>query len=269
MNTPASLPNRSSLKSFPHFLFVCTSTILLLSHQQQQRIARTEAAASPPGNGVLNHAQQQQKEQHPLITLASSDSESPSPNALILTPTNRGGTRQWDYIGGYIPPYLRDEGFSYLRATSRAVVDPASYAALWQTMSVRPYLGRRVRLSGLAVVSDVLPPASYVALFLRVYASSGFTLALDNMADRRVSMWGLGRQWLTLVVDVPAGPPQYDDRCLPDDMAVPTGIAAGFMLAGGRGTVYIHHLTLEVVGSDVPVTGGPPPWEPPYGDFTG
>lgn len=192
----------------------------------------------------------------------------------FLSLSHYSGSRPFDY-DWYTSPI--DPGTSSLIAKSSATHALTSYASLWQEVPAQPFWGQRVKLRAYFTIAGV-GNKDFAALFLRVLDAGGRTLAFDNMSGRRLTAWQVAKGWHEVVVDVPGPRPVHDDGlCLPSpedeqrqqqqpgDEALPHVIAAGFMLGGGRGSVYVQMMSLDRVDLDVAVTGGPPPWEPPYG----
>jgi hypothetical protein len=97
------------------------------------------------------------------------------------------------------------------------------------------YLGKRVRFSAF-VKSDGVQ--SWSGLWMRVDKEKD-SVAFDNMQDRAIK-GTTGWQKYDVVLDVPQDA---------------TGIFFGVLL-DGPGTVWLNSTTFEVVGPDVPTTGG-------------
>jgi hypothetical protein len=109
------------------------------------------------------------------------------------------------------------------------------FGTLMQDFRADKYAGKRLRFSGF-VKSDAVQ--DWAGLWMRVDKGRDSSI-LDNMADRPITGttdW----QKYEVVLDVPQDA---------------TGIAFGILLAGS-GTVWLNGAKLEVVGTDVPTTGG-------------
>jgi len=117
----------------------------------------------------------------------------------------------------------------------RAKADSQGFATLMQTIDATAYQGKRVRLSGFLRSKD----AGKGALWMRVDGADKKTAAFDNM-DNRAQQGDQSWQHFDVVLDVPA-----DAR----------DIAFGLMLQN-KGEVWADGLAFDVVGKDVPVTGG-------------
>ena len=99
------------------------------------------------------------------------------------------------------------------------------------------YIGKRIRLSG-ALKSEGVTQRG--GLYMEMWTNADERLAFDDMIDRSIkgtTEW----QTYSVVLDVPEGT-EY--------------VCTGFLL-DGRGTLWANGMTLEAVGSDVPVTGRP------------
>ena len=118
----------------------------------------------------------------------------------------------------------------------KAKADQEGFGTLMQSFLADPYVGKRVRFSGYAKSDSV---ARWAGLWMRVDGKgSNQTLAFDNMQDRPIK-GTTGWQRYEVVLNVPQGA---------------TGIALGILL-DGPGQVWLNSLNIEVVGTDVPVTG--------------
>lgn len=120
---------------------------------------------------------------------------------------------------------------AYVRSKS----DSNGFATLMQTVDAAAYKGKRVRFSGYLRTKD----AGKGALWMRVDDADKKSVAFDNMNDRAQEgdkPW----QSFDVVLDVP-------------DNA--RDIAFGVLLQN-KGEVWADGLKFEVVGKDVPVTGG-------------
>lgn len=108
------------------------------------------------------------------------------------------------------------------------------FGTLMQSISASSYAGKRVRLRGWVKSQDV---GDWAGLWMRVDKGRE-TVAFDNMQDRAIK--GV-QPWSTydVVLDVPADA---------------TSISFGILLSG-VGEVWLNDLSLEVVDSDMPLTG--------------
>ena len=113
-------------------------------------------------------------------------------------------------------------------------MDPGS---MQQCFIASSYIGKRIRLSG-ALKSEGVTQRG--GLYMEMWTNTDERLAFDDMFDRSIkgtTEW----QTYSVVLDVPEGT-EY--------------VSTAFFL-DGRGTLWANGMTLEVVGSDVPVTGQP------------
>ncbi len=111
------------------------------------------------------------------------------------------------------------------------------WAASAQMVWAEPYRGRRVRLSGYLLASDV----TAAGLWFRVDGDVDgeyHTLGFDNMHDRRIHGTAVWERY-DLVLDVP------------DESVV---LVFGALLIGS-GTLWVDDLKVEFVPDTVPVTG--------------
>ena len=121
---------------------------------------------------------------------------------------------------------------AYLKAK-----EPVSdgFGTLMQDFRADKYLGKRVRFSAF-VKSDGVK--DWAGLWMRVDKDRD-AVALDNMQDRPIKGTADWQRY-EVVLDVPQDA---------------TGIFYGILLSGS-GTVWLNSVELEVVGTDVPTTGG-------------
>lgn len=116
-----------------------------------------------------------------------------------------------------------------------AVTDaPEGFGTMAQLVKADAYRGKRVRYSAFVKTRAV---AGSAGLWMRIDDGGGGMLALDNMMNRPVRAT---TEWtpLSIVLDVPADA---------------EGLAFGLLLMGA-GDVWIDDVSMEVVGTDVPVT---------------
>lgn len=109
------------------------------------------------------------------------------------------------------------------------------FGTLMQDFRADKYLGKRVRFSAF-VKSDGIQ--SWAGLWMRVDKEKD-SVAFDNMQDRAIK-GTTGWQKYDVVLDVPQDA---------------TGIFFGVLL-DGPGAVWLNSAKFEVVGADVPTTGG-------------
>jgi hypothetical protein len=121
---------------------------------------------------------------------------------------------------------------AYLKAKEP---DPGGFGTLMQNFRADKYAGKRVRFSAF-VKSDGVQ--SWAGLWMRVDNQKD-SLAFDNMQDRAIK-GTTGWQKYEVVLDVPQDA---------------TGIFFGVLL-NGPGAVWLNSANFEVVGADVPTTGG-------------
>src|SRR5262249_18588706 len=132
---------------------------------------------------------------------------------------------------------------TYLR--SKEGIQTTGFVTLMQQFNATKYLGKRVRLSANLKSDDV---KEWGGLWMRVddtdHPQDGYpsVLAFDNMhngpKDRSIK-GTTGWHNYSVVLDVPESA---------------TGINIGFLLSG-PGALWANGIKVEVVGSDVPVTG--------------
>jgi len=121
---------------------------------------------------------------------------------------------------------------AYLRAKGPTT---EGFGTLMQQFRADRYLGKRVRLSAFIRSKGV---QKWAGLWMRVDKEQQM-LAFDNMQSRPIrgtTSWGK----YEVVLDVPSNA---------------TGIFFGILLEG-QGTVWLNAAKFEVVGADIPTTGG-------------
>jgi hypothetical protein len=123
---------------------------------------------------------------------------------------------------------------AYLRAKASSV---DGFGTLMQNFRADHYLGKRVRFSAFVKTQDT---QDWVGLWMRVDKESK-QLAFDNMQRRAIKGTTDWKKY-EVVLDVPQEA---------------TGIFFGVLLSGS-GTVWINGANFEVVGLNVPTTGGEP-----------
>jgi hypothetical protein len=122
-------------------------------------------------------------------------------------------------------------------ATLKSIVPKTGgFGTLMQMCKADSYRGKRVRMSGYVRSADV---ADWAGLWLRVDGPKSEALSFDNMQDRAVK-GTTGWKACEIVLEVPEESQQ---------------LAFGILLTG-TGQVWMDDLKFEVVGKDVPVTGG-------------
>lgn len=186
-----------------------------------------------------------------------------------------GGTRPHDYR--FVK--RNSAGETWVEARYGASRGPGDYGALLYTTSQADWAwGRRVRLSARFAVAQ-LDGGAWAGMFVRVDAAHGRVLAFDNMSQRPItgSSGSLsppvfdpqsGRliraeyAYHAVVLDVPGAVDEQSTSC-PAPELLPVSISVGLFLCGGRGMFWVRDVRFELVGPDVAVTGGPPPWMGP------
>lgn len=123
-----------------------------------------------------------------------------------------------------------------INAIVRAKQENKGFGALMQVIDASRYRGQRVRLSGWLATQD----AGGAGLWMRVDSAERNGIAFDNM-DTRPIKGTQGWQHYEVVLDIPQQA---------------TDIAYGFLLKY-KGQALADDFSIEVVGKDVPVTGGP------------
>jgi hypothetical protein len=130
---------------------------------------------------------------------------------------------------------------------SKPGVKTTGFGSMMQDFSAAQYAGKRLRFSAYLKSEDA---TSWGGLWMRVddanHQRNGYPsmVAFDNMHDGlqdRSVKGTTGWQNYSIVLDVPEGA---------------TGIYIGFLLEG-PGALWVSGMKLEVVGTDVPVTGRP------------
>lgn len=117
----------------------------------------------------------------------------------------------------------------------RAKAESAGFGTLAQMVDADAYRGKRVRLSGYLRTEQ----AGKGQMWMRVDGTGERSLGFDNMDDRAL-VGDTDWKRYEIVLDVPDGA---------------IDIAFGFLLSG-KGEIWADDFKLEVVGPDVPVTGG-------------
>jgi hypothetical protein len=115
------------------------------------------------------------------------------------------------------------------------VPDTGGFGTLMQAFRADKYLGKRVRFSAFVKSEGI---QDWAGLWMRVDKGTD-SVAFDNMQERPIkgtTDW----QKYEVVLDVPQDA---------------TGIFYGILL-GGTGEVWLNSAKFEVVGADVPATGG-------------
>jgi hypothetical protein len=142
-----------------------------------------------------------------------------------------------------------DPGTSYLGQPSSYLkskpgIETSGFGTMMQSFDAAPFLGKRVRLSGVVKSEQVV---NWAGLWMRIDDSVHGTtgqpkmVGFDNMQGRPIkgtTAW----QTYSVVLDVPESA---------------TGIAMGILL-DGAGAVWLSGVKLETVGPEVAVTGGAP-----------
>lgn len=117
----------------------------------------------------------------------------------------------------------------------RAKGDSAGFGTMVQMVDAEAYRGKRVRLSGALRTEQ----AGRGQMWMRVDGTGERSLGFDNMDDRPLVGDNAWKRY-EIVLDVP-------------DNAI--DIAFGFLLSG-KGEIWADDFKLDVVGPDVPLTGG-------------
>lgn len=163
--------------------------------------------------------------------------------ATFTPDTNAGETpKGWFRAGSHPKEYemVVDHSVTHggrASASLKSVVpETGGFGTLMQTFKADSFRGKRVRMSGYLRSQDA---SDWAGLWMRVDGPKNEVLAFDNMQERAVkgtSAW----QKYEIVLDVP-------DEALE--------VAFGLLLTG-KGQVWMDDLRFEVVGKDVPTTGG-------------
>lgn len=168
-----------------------------------------------------------------IASCIASSAHAAAPRGWFIT-----GSAQNDFqTGTEASTRVPNSTSAYLRAKSES----NGFATLMQTIDAAAYKGKRVRLSGYLRTKD----AGKGALWMRVDDADKKSVAFDNMDDR-AQQGDKPWQSFDVVLEVP-------------DNA--RDIAFGVLLQN-KGEVWADGLKFEVVGKDVPVTGGPHPLSP-------
>jgi hypothetical protein len=134
------------------------------------------------------------------------------------------GTDAQAFYNGHPSGYLKSK-----------VPDTGGFGTLMQAFRADKYLGKRVRFSAFVKSEGI---QDWAGLWMRVDKGTD-SVAFDNMQERPIkgtTDW----QKYEVVLDVPQDA---------------TGIFYGILL-GGTGEVWLNSAKFEVVGADVPTTGG-------------
>jgi hypothetical protein len=123
---------------------------------------------------------------------------------------------------------------AHVRSLSGASYD--KFGTFMDTIPASPYRGKRVRMRGAMWTSKV---TGWTGLWLRIDDANGKMLALDNMKARALR-GTVDATTEAIVLDIPADAEE---------------LAFGVLLSG-EGEVWSNELVIEVVGTDVPTTGG-------------
>ncbi|MCK5573232.1 MAG: hypothetical protein KAJ12_10745 [Bacteroidetes bacterium] len=161
---------------------------------------------------------------------------------LFATPTIASGqlTGDWfeageapeDYDAGGDPTVPHGSGDpAYLISTSE---QPKGFGNWMFKTKAHPFLEKRIRLSAYIKTEGVM---SYTLLWIRLDSPDREVLAFYNMDDRPIQGTTDWRRY-DIVLDVPAGS---------------DSIALGFLM-NGKGKTWVNGMTLESVGTDVPVS---------------
>lgn len=121
-----------------------------------------------------------------------------------------------------------------MSATIKAGEHPEGFATLMQTFSAADYKGRRLRFSAAVCAEGV---TCWGALWMRVDAKDGETVAFDNMLHRPIKGTS-GWQKYEVVLDVPE-----------QGEAISLGV-----FLDGPGQLWMADVAVEAVGLEVPLT---------------
>jgi hypothetical protein len=128
---------------------------------------------------------------------------------------------------------------AYLRYVSTNEPKKGGFGTLMQTFSAKAYSSQRMRFSAYVRTDSV---QDYAGLWMRVdkavMGSLPTILAFDNMQDRPIK-GTTGWRSYEVVLDVPEGS---------------TSISLGILM-GGKGTVWLNSVNVEIVSQSVPLTG--------------
>ena len=128
---------------------------------------------------------------------------------------------------------------AYLRYVSANEPKSGGFGTLMQTFSAKAYSSQRMRFSAYVRTDSV---QDYAGLWMRVdkavMGSLPTILAFDNMQDRPIK-GTTGWRSYEVVLDVPEGS---------------TSISLGILM-GGKGTVWLNSVNVEIVSQSVPLTG--------------
>lgn len=127
-------------------------------------------------------------------------------------------------------PRPADGWIAYIHARPGA----SGFGTLMQTIDATAYRGKRLRLTGALRTVE----AGKAQMWMRIDGTGSKPLGFDNM-DRSAVRGTADWTPCSIVLDVPDGA---------------TAIAYGFLL-DGKGSVDAKPFRLEIVGTDVPVTG--------------
>jgi hypothetical protein len=143
------------------------------------------------------------------------------------------GSHPNEYRHGVSDEQRQGGRVAFLRFTADA--EPSGFGTVMQTIDAIEHRSKRVRFSGQLRTTG----SGWAGLWMRVDEPNRQVSAFDNMQDRPVTGEG---DWTDCEVVLDVGPRSAD-------------VAFGILL-GGAGEVRIAGLSFEVVGDDVPTTGG-------------
>lgn len=159
-----------------------------------------------------------------------------SHNLAAQAPTSWRGGEGWE-VG--VDRVIRHGGSASGYINVADVAAARGFGTLRQSFLPDEYRGKRVRFSAWVKTDELQDNA---ALWMRVDGEGNKVLSFDNMRDRSIGSRTDWRQY-HIVLDVPTGS---------------VSMIIGMMVMG-QGRAWMDDVQLEIVGSDVPVTGGRPP----------
>ena len=206
----------------------------VLRRPDLSRLPRLRPDPFLPARAVPAVTEQQREEKVPMKTGRKTHQV---PSGWILR-----GSHPADYQAGVSPAVAHSgQASGYIKSRTTR---PRGFGTLMQTYKADQYRGKRLRMSAYVRSERV---SKWAGFWMRVDGPRGNVLSFDNMQSRPIK----GKcDWNkhAIVLDVPKES---------------AAIAFGVLLAG-QGHVWVDDFEFEVVGPEVPTTGGPLPAYPEH-----
>ena len=165
-----------------------------------------------------------------LTALLGEDTLDPPPGGWMMA-----GSHPGEYEAGLLPPPSAYDGKRVIRLRFRGAGSASGFGTVMQSIDAARYRGGRVRFSAMIRGQDI---AHWAGVWLRVDTDSGARV-LDNMQERALRG---STDWTGAANVLDVGE---------DAASVHFGV-----LLSGAGAVDLAGPRFEIVGTDVPVTGG-------------